>query len=91
MLAVKSPYLNWEGTPEIPVTLEDIFVNSPAGKKSPTVGFIISWTNAVTSFVAAAPITNAIANPIIPNTFRKSKNCLMNDFDGSGGESAKFY
>jgi hypothetical protein len=40
---------------------------SPAGKNSPMKGVIISSTRAVTSLEAAWPMTNAIANPIIPN------------------------
>jgi hypothetical protein len=47
---------------------------SPAGKNSPMKGVIISSTRAVTSLEAAWPMTNAIANPIIPNVLRKSKN-----------------
>jgi len=55
-------------------TVNDIAFKSPAGKNSPTNGVIISSTRAVTSLEAAWPITNATANPIIPNVLRKSKN-----------------
>ena len=33
------------------------------------------------------PITNAMANPISPNTLRKSKNSCANDFFTEGGNS----
>jgi len=48
---------------------------------------IISLTNAVTNLEAASPITNAMANPIIPNILRKSKNSCANDFFAEGGNS----
>jgi len=56
-----------------------ILLKSPAGKNNPINGVIISVTNAVTNLEAAAPMTNAIANPIIPNVLRKSKNSCAND------------
>jgi len=74
ILATRSPYLKCEVAPEILVTFADIFCKSPAGRNRPTVGLTISWTNEVTSLDAAKPMTNAIANPIIPNVLRKSKN-----------------
>ena len=85
MLEIKSPYLNSVMEPDRFVTLTDMFSKLPAGKKKPTIGSIISVTNEVTSLDAAAPITNAIANPIIPNTVRKSKNSLDNDFFTTAG------
>lgn len=85
MLEIKSPYLNSVMEPDRFVTLTDMFSKLPAGKKKPTIGSIISVTNAVTSLDAAAPITNAIANPIIPNTLRKSKNSWDNDFFTTAG------
>jgi len=62
-----------------------MFSKLPAGKKKPIIGSIISVTNAVTSLDAAAPITNAIAKPIIPNTLRKSKNSWDNDLVTAAG------
>ena len=81
MFAVRSPYLNWDVVPATLVTFADILVNSPAGKKKPTVGLTISSTNAVTSFDAAAPITKAMAKPMTAKVFRKSKNSCINDLD----------
>jgi hypothetical protein len=49
------------------------------------MGLTMSFTNAVTSFDAAAPITNAIARPITPNVFRKSPNSCISDLFFSGG------
>jgi hypothetical protein len=46
---------------------------------------IKSLTNAVINFEEAAPITNAIAKPIIPNVLRNSMNCCINDFGFGGG------
>jgi len=80
ILAIRSPYLNCEVAPEILVTFADIF-SRDAGRNRPTVGLTISWTNEVTSLDAANPMTNAIANPIIPNVLRKSKNSCVNDFE----------
>lgn len=90
ILATKSPYLNCEIAPEALVTFADIF-SKLAGKNRPTVGLIISCTSAVTNLDAANPMTKAIANPIIPNVLRKSKNSWMKDFDWvGGGEAVKF-
>ena len=50
---------------DLPIVNDTAF-RSPAGMNSPTNGFIISLTKAVTSLEAAWPITNAMANPIIP-------------------------
>jgi len=60
---------------------------SPAGKNNPIKGVTISLTSAVTSLEAAWPITNAIANPIIPKIIRKSKNSCDRDFFTGGGDS----
>jgi len=60
----------------------------PAGKNNPINGVMISLTNEVTSLEAAWPITNAIANPIIPNNTRKSKNSCDRVFFTGGGDSA---
>jgi len=81
ILPIKSPYLNSDVAPEILVTFADILSRSPAGRNRPTVGLTISFTNAVTNLDAAAPITNAMANPIIPNVLRKLKNSCVNDFE----------
>ena len=88
ILATKSPYLNCEVAPESLVTFKERF-SKLAGKNRPTVGLIISFTSAVTNLDAAAPMTNAIANPIIPKVLRKSKNSWMNDFDSGDGDSVK--
>ncbi len=64
---------------DLPIVNDTAF-RSPAGMNSPTNGFIISLTKAVTSLEAAWPITNAMANPIIPNVLRKSKNSCANDW-----------
>lgn len=82
-MATKSPYLNCEVAPEALVTFADIF-SKLAGKNRPTVGLMISCTSAVTNLEAAAPMTKAIANPIIPNVLRKSKNSCTKDLDGGG-------
>jgi hypothetical protein len=65
----RSPHINFD----FPIANFMAF-RSPAGKNSPMKGVIISSTRAVTSLEAAWPMTNAIANPIIPNVLRKSKN-----------------
>jgi len=74
MFATKSPYLNLDGAAKMLVTFADIFWRSPSGRKRPTAGLIILLTSAVTNLDAAAPMTNAIANPIIPKVLRKKKN-----------------
>ena len=63
------PHMNFDFA-----TVAAILLKSPAGRNSPINGVIISVTKAVTSLEAAWPMTNAIANPIIPNVLRKSKN-----------------
>jgi hypothetical protein len=39
----------------------------------------------VINFDEAAPITNAIAKPIIPKVLRNCMNCSMSDSDFGGG------
>jgi hypothetical protein len=57
----------------------------PEGKANPTIGFIKSLTNAVINFDEAAPITNAIAKPIMPKVLRNCMNCSIIDCDFGGG------
>ena len=59
---MKSPTINFD----FPIVNDTAF-RSPAGMNIPINGVIMSSTRAVTSLEAAWPITNAIANPIIPN------------------------
>ena len=84
MLDIKSPYLNSVVEPARLVTLIDKFSKLPAGRKNPMIGSIMSFTKAVTNLDAARPITKAIARPIIPNVFRKSKNSCANVLLTSG-------
>ncbi len=73
--AIKSPYLNTEIAPDTVLTTSaSSALRSPDGNANPMIGLIMSLTRAVTSFDAAAPIMNAIANPIIPNVLRKPMN-----------------
>ena len=89
MFAIRSPYLNSDTAPDtLLVTLACIAFKSPAGRKKPIEGLTISVTRAVTSFDAAAPIINAIARPITPKVFRKSKNSCNNDFFGGLEDSS---
>jgi len=68
IFAIKSPYLKSDVTPvRLFVTEYCNVFRSPEGSARPTIGLTMSFTSAVTSFDAAAPITNAIARPIIPN------------------------
>ena len=72
MFAIKSPYLKSDVTPVNWFVTEYCNVlRSPDGNARPTIGLIMSLTSAVTSFDAAAPITNAIARPMIPKVLRK--------------------
>ena len=72
---------------DLPIVNDTAF-RSPAGMNSPINGVIMSLTRAVTSLEAAWPITNAMANPIIPNVLRKSKNSCASDLFISAGKSA---
>jgi hypothetical protein len=80
---MKSPTINFD----FPIVNYTAF-RSPAGMSIPINGVIMSSTRAVTSLEAAWPITNAIANPIIPNVLIKSKNSSANDLFTSTGRSA---
>ena len=80
---IKSPTMNFD----FPM-VNDMAFRFPAGMNSPIKGIMISLTNAVTILEAAWPITNAMANPIIPNVLRKSKNSCANDLFTSTGKSA---
>lgn len=84
MLAIKSPYLNSEIAPETLVIFADNCSRLPEGKNKPINGLIISSTREVINLEDAWPITNAIANPIIPNVLRKSKNCVIKVLVGNG-------
>lgn len=88
MFEIRSPYLNSEGVPYIPVTVADMLLRLP-GKNRPIVGSIISLTNDDTTFETAWPITKAIANPIIPKVIRNAIYCSLNDFFSGGGCSVK--
>ena len=79
---IRSPTMNVEFP-----TVNFTAFKFPAGKNSPINGVMISLTNAVTSLDAAWPITNAIANPMIPNIIRKSKNSCDRDFFTGAGDS----
>ena len=79
---IRSPTINVEFP-----TVNFAAFKSPAGKNSPINGVMISLTNAVISLEAAWPITNAIANPMIPNIIRKSKNSCDRDFFTGAGDS----
>lgn len=74
MLDIKSPYLNSVVEPARLVTLTDIVSRLTAGRNNPIIGSIMSFTNEVTNLDAAWPMTKAIAKPIIPKVFMKSKN-----------------
>ena len=52
MFEIRSPYLNSEGTPYIPMTVADMLLRLP-GNTRPIVGSIISLTNAFTTFDTA--------------------------------------
>ena len=52
MFEIRSPYLNSEGAPCIPMTLAVIFSRFP-GKNRPIVGSTTSLTNAVTNLFTA--------------------------------------
>ena len=59
--------------------VDDTAYKSPDGKNNPINGVTMSVTTTVTSLEAAWSITNVMANPIIPNVLRKSKNSWVND------------
>jgi hypothetical protein len=80
---IKSPTMNFD----FPMVNDTAF-RFPDGMNSPIKGVMISLTNAVTILEAAWPITNAIANPIIPNVLRKSKNSCAKVLFTSAGKSA---
>ena len=88
MLDIKSPYLNSVVEPARLVTLKVIVSRLPEGRKKPMIGSIMSFTNAVTNLYAACPNTKAIARPIIPKVFRKSKNSWANVLLTSTGNSS---
>ncbi len=88
MLDIKSPYLNSVVEPARLVTLKVIVSRLPEGRKKPMIGSIMSFTNAVTNLDAACPNTKAIARPIIPKVFRKSKNSWANVLLTSTGNSS---
>ena len=46
----------------------------PTGKNSPIIRFIMESPKDAPSLQAAWPIANAIADPIIPNVFRKQNS-----------------
>ncbi len=87
MFDIRSPYLNSVVEPARLVTLTDNASRLPAGKKNPIIGSIMSFTSAVTSLPAAWPITKAIARPMMPNVFKKSKNSCARVLFTSGGRS----
>ena len=71
---IRSPYLK---TVVVPARFGTVIVSAarlPAGRNRPIRGSIISLTNEFTSVDAACPITKAIASPMTPKVFRKSKN-----------------
>ena len=88
MLDIKSPYWNSVVEPARLVTLKVIVSRLPEGRKKPMIGSIMSFTNAVTNLDAACPNTKAIARPIIPKVFRKSKNSWANVLLTSTGNSS---
>ena len=71
ILDIRCPILNPVVPPDIFGTCTDTASRFPAGKNKPISGFIMSSTKEVTNPEAAWPITKAIANPIMPNVFRK--------------------
>lgn len=84
MFEIRSPYLNSEGPPCIPMTVADMFSRLP-GKNRPIVGSTTSLTNAVTNLFTAWPITKPIAIPITPKAIRNAAYSCLNDFFFGGG------
>ena len=76
--------MNCDGVLETPVAFTYNFSKSPEGRKRPTSGLTMSCTSEVMSEEDAAPMIKAIASPITPKVFRKSKNSWMSVFFAGG-------
>jgi hypothetical protein len=79
ILEIRSPYLKTVVVPAMFGTFIVSAAKLPAGRNRPIKGSIISFTKAFTSVEAACPITKAMASPIIPKVYKKSKNSWVND------------
>lgn len=85
--AIRSPYKNVDFP-----TVKLISLRFPtSGIANPINGETMSFTNAETSFDAACPITNAIANPITPNFCKKSTNSFTIPFFASASLTKNQY